>query len=130
MGSNCLVCKGIDTRLARAICRQCCYFTRSPSLLICVRDMSGYRLVVKVCKACGQITGSRKMSTGSYTPTIPKIPFNNSIASSISLTPSILNRKVFFTSLRLVRRILACTNDRTCLNIGLSKYGDCWLVMK
>jgi hypothetical protein len=55
-----------------------------------------------------------------YTPT-PAISVSNSTASSMVCTPSILNRNVFLTSFKLVRRVLACKNESTCLNWSVSK---------
>jgi hypothetical protein len=59
-------------------------------------------------------------ASANYTPT-PAISVSNSTASSMVCTPSILNRKVFLTSFKLVRRVLACKNERTCLNWSVSK---------
>jgi len=55
-----------------------------------------------------------------HTPTAA-ISLNNSTASSMVCTPSILSRNVFLTSFKLVRRGLACKNDNTCLNWSVSK---------
>lgn len=71
-----------------------------------------------------------KMAESGQTRTAPAISSNNSTASSIEFTPSTLRRRVFLTSLILVRRGLDWTKLSTCLNILLSKYGDCWLAIK
>jgi hypothetical protein len=51
-----------------------------------------------------------------YTPTTPAISLSKSTASSMVCTPSMLSRKVFLTSFKLVRRGLAGKKERTCLN--------------
>ena len=55
-------------------------------------------------------------ATSDHRKTGAEIPVSNSTASSMDCTSSMLRRNVFLTSFKLVRRGLACKNERTCLN--------------
>jgi len=70
----------------------------------------------KVITGQPEVIKNNLSASADHALTAPAISVNNSTASSMVCTPSILKRSVFLTSFKLVRRGLACRKPSTFLN--------------